>query len=154
MSEPVTLQTFDDTAYTDSQGVTYDFADCISDGLPPRAMRYTMENKNNLSKRGSIYVGLGEKRETTISFKTDVDGEIQTAKYESAKTGVLEPPTGEDGIYALKLEISVGAYKCKNCGHEFVPTYKQALSAMHLSTTRYLKCPECKKRTWCKKVLK
>ena len=104
MSEPVTLQTFDDTAYTDSQGVTYDFADCISDGLPPRAMRYTMENKNNLSKRGSIYVGLGEKRETTISFKTDVDGEIQTAKYESAKTGVLEPPTGEDGIYVLKLE--------------------------------------------------
>jgi hypothetical protein len=104
MSEPVTLQTFDKTIYTDSQDVTYDFADCISDGLPPRAMRYTMENKNNLSKRGSIYVGLGEKRETTISFKTDVDGEIQTAKYQSAKTGVLEPPTGEDGVYVLKLE--------------------------------------------------
>ena len=105
MLEPVTLQTFDDTVYTDSQGVTYDFTDCISDGLPPRAMRYTMENKNNLSKRGSIYVGLGEKRETTIAFKTDVEGEVQTAKYESAKTGVLEPPTA-DGIYVLKLEKS------------------------------------------------
>ena len=105
MLEPVTLQTFDDTVYTDSQGVIYDFADCISDGLPPRAMRYTMENKNNLSKRGSIYVGLGEKRETTIAFKTDVEGEVQTAKYESAKTGVLEPPI-EDGVYVLKLEKS------------------------------------------------
>lgn len=104
MLEPVTLQTFDDTVYTDSQGVIYDFADCISDGLPPRAMRYTMENKDNLSKRGSIYVGLGEKRETTIAFKTDIEGEVQTAKYESAKTGVLEPPTGEDGVYVLKLE--------------------------------------------------
>ena len=57
-------------------------------------------------------------------------------------------------FYAVKLEVSVGAYKCKNCGHEIVPTYKQALNAMHYGTTRYLKCPECGKRTWCKKVLK
>ena len=57
-------------------------------------------------------------------------------------------------FYALKLEISVGAYKCKNCGHEIVPTYKQALNAMHMGTTRYLKCPQCNQRSWCKKVLK
>ena len=57
-------------------------------------------------------------------------------------------------FYALKLEVSVGAYKCKNCGHEIVPTYSQALMAMHRGTTRYLKCPKCNKRTWCKKVLK
>ena len=56
-------------------------------------------------------------------------------------------------FYALKLEVSVGAYKCKNCGHEIVPTYTQALNAMHMGTTRYLKCPKCGKRTWCKKVL-
>ena len=57
-------------------------------------------------------------------------------------------------FYALKLEVSVGAYKCKNCGHEIVPSYTQALNAMHRGTTRYLKCPNCNKRTWCKKVLK
>jgi DNA-directed RNA polymerase subunit RPC12/RpoP len=57
-------------------------------------------------------------------------------------------------FYAYKLEVSVGAYKCKNCGYEIVPTYKQALNAMHRGTTRYLKCPNCNKRTWCKKVLK
>ena len=57
-------------------------------------------------------------------------------------------------FYALKLEVSVGAYKCKNCGHEIVPTYKQALNAMHRGTTRYLKCPKCNKRTWCKKIIK
>jgi transcriptional regulator with XRE-family HTH domain len=56
-------------------------------------------------------------------------------------------------FYALKLEVSVGAYKCKNCGYEIVPTYKQALNAMHCGTTRYLKCPECNKRTWCKKII-
>ncbi|MBR2152264.1 MAG: helix-turn-helix domain-containing protein [Clostridia bacterium] len=57
-------------------------------------------------------------------------------------------------FYALKLEVSVGAYKCKNCGYEIVPTYMQALNAPHRGTTRYLKCPKCNKRTWCKKVLK
>ncbi len=57
-------------------------------------------------------------------------------------------------FYALKLEVSVGAYKCKNCGHEIVPTYSEALWAMHRGTTRYLKCPKCNKRTWCKKVIK
>ena len=57
-------------------------------------------------------------------------------------------------FYALKLEVSVGAYKCKKCGHEIVPTYSQAMNAMHMGTTRYLKCPECGKRTWCKKVVK
>ena len=57
-------------------------------------------------------------------------------------------------FYALKLEVSVGSYRCKNCGHEIVPTYMQALNAMHRGTTRYLKCPECGKRTWCKKVIK
>ena len=56
-------------------------------------------------------------------------------------------------FYALKLEVSVGAYKCKNCGNEIVPTYKQALNAMHYGTTRYLKCPKCNKRSWCKKVI-
>ena len=57
-------------------------------------------------------------------------------------------------FYALKLEVSVGHYKCKNCGGEIIPTYTQALNAMHMGTTRYLKCPKCGQRTWCKKVIK
>ena len=56
-------------------------------------------------------------------------------------------------FYALKLEVSVGAYKCKNCGYEIVPTYSEVLWAMHMGTTRYLKCPKCEKRTWCKKII-
>ena len=78
-----------------------------------------------------------------------------------AVTGVIIPPPLTVTVlfmlpclYALKLEVSVGAYRCKNCGHEIVPSYKQALNAMHRGTTRYLKCPNCGKRSWCKKVLK
>ena len=57
-------------------------------------------------------------------------------------------------VYALKLEVSVGAYKCKNCGHEIVPTYKEVLMAKQRGFTRHLMCPKCNKRTWCKKILK
>ncbi len=57
-------------------------------------------------------------------------------------------------FYALKLEVSVGAYKCKECGCEIVPTYKQAMMAMHRGFTRNLYCPNCNKRTWCKKIVK
>lgn len=57
-------------------------------------------------------------------------------------------------FYALRLEISVGAYKCKECGEEIVPTYKEAMRAMHRGFTRHLMCPKCGKRTWCKKILK
>jgi DNA-directed RNA polymerase subunit RPC12/RpoP len=56
-------------------------------------------------------------------------------------------------FYALKLEISVGSYKCKHCGQEFIPTYKEALMAQHRGFTRRLKCPNCKKRSWCKKII-
>ena len=57
-------------------------------------------------------------------------------------------------FYAVRLEVSVGAYKCKKCGTEIVPTYKEAMMALHRGFTRHLYCPTCGKRTWCKKVLK
>ena len=56
--------------------------------------------------------------------------------------------------YIRRHPIAEHDHKCKNCGNEIVPTYLQALSAMHCGTTRYLKCPKCGKRTWCKKVFK
>ena len=34
-------------------------------------------------------------------------------------------------FYAIKLEVSVGAYKCQNCGYEIVPSYKEEMTAMH-----------------------
>lgn len=54
---------------------------------------------------------------------------------------------------ALKFEVDAGYYECKNCKHKFIPTFAQALFAPHMSTTRYLKCPKCKKRTWSKKTM-
>ena len=57
------------------------------------------------------------------------------------------------GFIALKFELDAGYYECKKCHHKFIPIYKEVLFAMHMSTTRYLKCPECHKRSWAKKVM-
>lgn len=55
--------------------------------------------------------------------------------------------------FALKIETETGYYECKNCHHKYVPKYRDVYFAMHMGTTRYLKCPECNKRSWNKKVL-
>ena len=57
------------------------------------------------------------------------------------------------GFIALKFEVDAGYYECKNCHHKYVPTYVQVLLAPHISTTRYLKCPKCHKRSYSKKVM-
>ena len=55
--------------------------------------------------------------------------------------------------FALKIEQISGYYKCKKCGHTYVPTYKEVTMAPHMGRTRYLKCPHCNQKSWQKKVL-
>lgn len=54
---------------------------------------------------------------------------------------------------ALKIEQVAGYYECKECGHRYVPTYKAVNLAPHMGRTRYMRCPECHKKSWQKKVL-
>ena len=54
---------------------------------------------------------------------------------------------------AVGIEQKAGYYACQNCGHKYVPSYWQVNLAPHAGRIRYLKCPECKKRSWQKKVL-
>lgn len=53
---------------------------------------------------------------------------------------------------ALKIETEEGYYECQKCHHKYIPTYKQVYFAMHFGRTRYMKCPQCKKRSWQKKI--
>ena len=55
--------------------------------------------------------------------------------------------------YCLRIEQLAGYYKCKECNHCYVPTYKSVFLAPHVCRTRYMKCPECGKHSWQKKVL-
>ncbi len=55
-------------------------------------------------------------------------------------------------LIALKFEAETGYYECKNCHHMFVPSYKEVTWVLHTPTKRLVKCPQCGKWTWCKKV--
>ena len=54
---------------------------------------------------------------------------------------------------AVGIEQKAGYYECQHCYHRYVPTYWQVNRAMHIGRTRYMKCPNCGKRSWQKKVL-
>lgn len=56
-------------------------------------------------------------------------------------------------VFALRIEQTAGYYECRKCGHKYVPTFNSVLWAMHMGRTRYMRCPECHKKSWQKKVI-
>ena len=56
-------------------------------------------------------------------------------------------------VFALRIEQTAGYYLCKNCGHCWVPEYKQVFFAPHFGMSRKMTCPCCGKRTYNKKIL-
>lgn len=56
--------------------------------------------------------------------------------------------------FALLIETEAGYYECGHCHNKYVPKYLQVYGAVHIGTTRYLKCPQCGRRSWSKKVMK
>lgn len=55
--------------------------------------------------------------------------------------------------FAIKIEQTAGYYKCRRCGHAYIPTIGAVYAAMHMGRTRYMRCPHCRKWSWQKKVL-
>ena len=55
--------------------------------------------------------------------------------------------------FAIRIEQIAGYYECKYCKHKYVPTYKAVNLAPHIVRTRYMKCPECGRKSWQKKRL-
>ena len=39
-------------------------------------------------------------------------------------------------------------YTCKNCNHEHYITLKQVILSPHIGWKKYIKCPNCNKRSW------
>lgn len=54
---------------------------------------------------------------------------------------------------AIQIEQSAGYYQCKECNYCYVPTYSQVFMAPHYGRTRYMKCPNCGKRSYQKKMI-
>ncbi len=55
--------------------------------------------------------------------------------------------------FAIKIEQTAGYYECGHCKHKYVPKIQAMYAAPHMGRTRYMRCPECGKKSWQKKVL-
>lgn len=55
--------------------------------------------------------------------------------------------------YAIRIKQIAGYYECSNCNYKYIPTYKSVLFSMHVNRTRKMKCPNCNKKSWHKKVI-
>lgn len=55
--------------------------------------------------------------------------------------------------FAIKIEQTAGYYECHECGHRYVPTLKAVVLAPHMGRTRHMRCPNCQKKSWQKKVI-
>lgn len=55
--------------------------------------------------------------------------------------------------YAIRIEQIAGYYECSNCNYKYIPTYKSVLFSMHVNRTRKMKCPNCNKKSWHRKVI-
>ncbi len=55
--------------------------------------------------------------------------------------------------FAMNIERTAGYYECQYCKHRYVPITKAMIWAPHMGRTRKMKCPECGKKSWQKKVL-
>lgn len=58
-----------------------------------------------------------------------------------------------DAVYAAVLEHDSGYYECQNCKHRYIPSTKAVIFSVHSESDRILRCPECSKKGWHKKVL-
>jgi len=55
--------------------------------------------------------------------------------------------------YAIRIEQIAGYYECSNCNYKYIPTYKSVLFSLHVNRTKKMKCPNCNKKSWHKKVI-
>ncbi|MGN0178646.1 MAG: hypothetical protein ACI4DY_04290 [Monoglobaceae bacterium] len=56
-------------------------------------------------------------------------------------------------IVVILLDFDAGDYECRKCGKRFKPTLGAYIWGAHTLTTRYLKCPHCEKKSFCKRKL-
>lgn len=56
-------------------------------------------------------------------------------------------------VVAAVIDMGAGTFECKYCKTRFVPDAGAYIAGAHSITTRYLKCPECGKKSYCKRRL-
>ena len=82
----------------------------------------------------AAYIPMEEKLQTIVALSGFIPGLIGIA-------------------FAMNIERTAGYYECNCCKHRYVPSTGAMYASMHMGRTRYMRCPECKKWSWQKKVI-
>ena len=53
----------------------------------------------------------------------------------------------------MEGQRKIGYYQCEKCGETFVPGFRTHLLGFNMVSRRFMKCPCCQKRAWCRKVM-
>ena len=56
-------------------------------------------------------------------------------------------------LISFRIEQKAGYYECQECHHTFIPTLAQSNLVPHIGRKKYMKCPSCGKKSYCKKVI-
>lgn len=83
-----------------------------------------------------------------ILLANNISDMTQTAKIITIVGGCVA--FGAAFITAIILDRAAGYYECRNCHHNFQPTIVAYLLGMRSPTKRYLKCPKCRKYSYCR----
>ena len=117
-----------------------------------RDLRLQKEEKDRFLLRLEVVIGYI----STISFLVFIFIASYCEISSLAKIIIIVPGSIIFAIgtaYAVKIEQTAGYYECGVCHNRYIPTYSAVFFAAHIGRTRHLKCPECKKKSWNKKVL-
>ena len=53
----------------------------------------------------------------------------------------------------MEGQRKIGYYQCEKCGETFVPGFRTHVLGFNMVSRRFMKCPCCQKRAWCRKVM-
>ena len=116
------------------------------------AMRKEVEEKNRQLLKAEIWIGapatIAGLIMCAVAAYTDMPVWSKTLLIVFALAMIFAV-----AFIAVGIEQKAGYYECQKCHDRHVPTYWQTNLAMHMGRTRYMKCPECGKYSWQKKVL-
>ena len=56
-------------------------------------------------------------------------------------------------LAVIEGQRKIGYYQCEKCGETFVPGFRTHLIGFNMVSRRFMKCPCCQKRAWCRKVM-
>ena len=53
----------------------------------------------------------------------------------------------------MEGQRKIGYYQCEKCGETFVPGFRTHVLGFNMVSRRFMKCPCCQRRAWCRKVM-